>query len=550
MKNKTLLLIFLFAAVLRFLLLDRFPVSLNWDEVSHGYNAYSILTTGKDEWGSFLPYIFRAFGDYKLPVYIYATVLPIAVFGLNAFAVRFISALAGSLSVIGIYLLANHLFPDRVFKLRKTTLTIGHAAAFFLAILPWHFFISRPALEANLGLALVIFGFAFFLRGLIHPKSFIPAGILLGLSLHTYNSDRVFVPLLLAFAIFFYRKRITLSKPAIFALLLFLSSLAIVFYQVKTGEGTARYQKLAILSEDRVFQIGEARQLSSLPPLVARLVHNRPVFFAKTFLVNYLGYFSPAFFTQSKGAQSQFAIPGENLIGVAIFFLFFLGIATALKDRKKLPGVIFVFTWLALAPVAAALTYDPPQALRPNPMIPAIILIAALGFTVVASLKKRALIAIFIALPLVEFSVYLTNYFGLYAKNYSASWQYGHQQVFDYLKQYPDKTIIMTKKQGEPHIFYAFYNKLDPRILQDENRSLRFAQSNWFWTDRIDNVYFVNDWDIPTISVDRLFLESGGSVKTEDAYLVTSPDRVPVNSSIVKEINYLDGTPAFVIAKF
>src|SRR3989338_9770825 len=62
------------------------PSSVYWDEASIGYNAYSIAQTGKDEWGDFLPIHFRAFGEFKLPVYIYATVPFVAVFGLTAFS--------------------------------------------------------------------------------------------------------------------------------------------------------------------------------------------------------------------------------------------------------------------------------------------------------------------------------------------------------------------------------------------------------------------------------------------------------------------------------
>ena len=91
MEGKTypiLFLIVVLAFVLRFVQLDSLPPSLNWDEVSHGYNAYSILKTGKDEWGKFLPIIFRAYGDYKLPLYIYITAFSEFIFGLNEFAVR------------------------------------------------------------------------------------------------------------------------------------------------------------------------------------------------------------------------------------------------------------------------------------------------------------------------------------------------------------------------------------------------------------------------------------------------------------------------------
>ncbi len=109
-KNQFLVLIIVIAALVRFIAIGDNPPSLNWDEVSHGYNAYSILKTGKDEWGKSFPTIFRAYGDYKLPVYIYLTAITESLFGLNAFAVRLPSVLAGIATVIFTYLLVSELF--------------------------------------------------------------------------------------------------------------------------------------------------------------------------------------------------------------------------------------------------------------------------------------------------------------------------------------------------------------------------------------------------------------------------------------------------------
>src|SRR5947209_1614488 len=50
------------------------PAGFQVDEASIGYNAYSILTTGKDEHGVFSPIFFQAFGEYKSPIQIYSTV--------------------------------------------------------------------------------------------------------------------------------------------------------------------------------------------------------------------------------------------------------------------------------------------------------------------------------------------------------------------------------------------------------------------------------------------------------------------------------------------
>lgn len=536
----------LVVAFVRFFLIDKIPPSLNWDEVSHGYNAYSILKTGADEWGMRFPTIFRAFGDYKLPVYIYLTSVSVFLFGLTPFAVRFVSVLAGVCAIPLIYLLANELYPPA----KTAKLSVGHVTALMLALSPWHFFISRPALEANLALTLIIAGTLFLIKGLKNTRYWIASAILLGLSLHTYNTARIFVPLLLIGFYLIFRKKIKPGANTLISLIIIAVSLGFVFYQVISGSGTARYAKLAILSPSAVYTIGQNRQNSHFSPIVARLVHNRPVYFTAVFLKNYVAYFSPTFFNQSKGAQTQFAIPNQNLFTFPTLFLALIGLALALKNRKDLSSK-FIIAWLILSPVAAATTIDPPQALRPNPMIPAVIILAAIALYEI--LKDRKIVAyIFLASIFLAFSSYLSIYFGSYSDSYSQSWQYGYREAIDYINNHKSEysRVIITKKYGEPHIFYAFYSHLDPKKLQPGPDNNRYKLSDWFWTDRLDNIYFVNDWDIPSLYTEEIRLESGGTVSTNQALLITSPDHVPANASKIETVNYLDGTPAFVIAKF
>lgn len=555
-KNKNLLfllLLTLLGGILRFWKLDSFPVSLNWDEVSHGFNAYSILMTGKDEWGRSFPLIFRAFGDYKLPAYIYLSVLPVWLFGLTPLAVRFISALAGTLAIPGIYYLANILFPNFSLNISKTKINLGLLSAFILAILPWHFFISRPALEANLSLTLIIFGFYFLIRYFENTSSPLPAVIFLGLSLHTYNTARVFVPLLVIVSLLIYRPKFRLDLRTGPALLLALLFSGLVIFQVYLGEGTARYEKLKILSPSTVFQIGESRAKSDLPSLVARVAYNRPVFFLTTFGRNYLGYFSPAFYSQRWGAQYQFAVPGQNLLTLPIYLLAFLGFFSYISRIKDDKNFRLLYLWIFLSPIAAALTIDPPQALRPNPMIPAIVILACFGLSRLLFIfpeKKKILIFLLLTLWfIISFGYYLSDYFGTYKTKYSSSWQYGYSRVMGFVKEHGSEYdhIFISKRYGEPHIFYSFFSKLAPEKLQPGPENIRFEKSDWFWTDKIGNVYFVNDWQIPKITVSALPLESGGEISTARSLLVTSPDHIPVNAHVIETVNFLDGSPAFII---
>ena len=154
MKNKTafllLGLIFVIGIFLRFYKLGQIPPSLDWDEASMGYNAYTILKTAKDEYGNKLPISIRSFNDYKASIYVYLSTIPIALFGLNEFSVRFISALFGSLTVLLAYLLIKQLLS--LDKRYKNNIAIPLLTSFFLAISPWHIQFSRVAFEANLSL--------------------------------------------------------------------------------------------------------------------------------------------------------------------------------------------------------------------------------------------------------------------------------------------------------------------------------------------------------------------------------------------------------------
>ncbi|MEK7513906.1 MAG: hypothetical protein AAB580_03370, partial [Patescibacteria group bacterium] len=179
MKTKIfLIIIVLLAAILRFYKLGQVPSGFVNDEAAIGYNAYSLLKTGKDEFNVSWPVIFRSFGEGKLPVYIYLTIPSVAVFGLNEFSVRFPSALFGVLTVLVVS--------------RWSLL-----AALVLATLPWHIHFSRAAFEANLALFFLTFGTWTWLA-----KKFWWSLISFTLAIFTYNAALIFMPLWVVYLFF------------------------------------------------------------------------------------------------------------------------------------------------------------------------------------------------------------------------------------------------------------------------------------------------------------------------------------------------------------
>ncbi len=104
-----LTLIFLFFLFTRIFRLSDIPPSVYWDEASIGYNAYSITVDGKDEWGKTFPLHFRAFGEFKLPVYIYTVALFIKFLGLNEFSIRLPAVISSLITILLVFLISKKL---------------------------------------------------------------------------------------------------------------------------------------------------------------------------------------------------------------------------------------------------------------------------------------------------------------------------------------------------------------------------------------------------------------------------------------------------------
>ena len=127
------------AAILRLWQLGAVPISPDWDEASLGYNAYSILKTGKDEYGNFLPVVLRSFDDYKPALYAYLIIPFITLFDLSVLAVRLPSAL------IGIFTVAlTYFFVVEIIKRKEMALL---SSFFYLQYLPGIFNLVGPHLR-------------------------------------------------------------------------------------------------------------------------------------------------------------------------------------------------------------------------------------------------------------------------------------------------------------------------------------------------------------------------------------------------------------------
>ncbi|MCX6704914.1 MAG: glycosyltransferase family 39 protein [Candidatus Woesebacteria bacterium] len=240
MKNKVI-----FAFVLLLFLISRIykiaeiPASVYWDEASIGYNAYSIATDLKDEWGEKLPLHFRAFGEFKLPVYIYSVAVFVKVFGLNEYAVRLPAVLYSLGTLIVIYLLTKKITGKK---------WVAILASFILCVSPWFFIFSRTGYEVTAGLFFFLLGTYIFLL-IDKSKYLLPvATVSFLLSFYSYNSFRIIIPIWLA-ALFVYRYhdlgKLKKEWILIFAsLLIFILSLIPIYRLYKFDAGGARFAQV------------------------------------------------------------------------------------------------------------------------------------------------------------------------------------------------------------------------------------------------------------------------------------------------------------------
>jgi len=327
-------LIVIVAAVLRLWNLSNVPPSLDWDEASWGYNAYSILETGRDEYGSLLPVVIRSFNDYKPALYAYLDLPFVALLGLNNLAVRLPDAIFGILTVLTTYFLVKEMFGRR---------DLGLLSAFLLAISPWSIQFSRFTHEGIIGLEFNLLMVLFFLKGLKHHKFLSLSALCAGLSLYSYQNEKLFVPLLALVLVGIYVKDL-LQIPKKQLMMAFLVGLIISLPMVIftfTNPGAFMRAKGASFLNNPVgvlnTQFYPARELADRRnhDYVGLVLDNRRIAYAKDVWGNYLSHFNPntLFITGDEVGRHQ--PPGMGHLYLVELPFLLLGLFMLLNGKYK-----------------------------------------------------------------------------------------------------------------------------------------------------------------------------------------------------------------------
>lgn len=547
-----LLLIVIIALVLRFIFLSDNPPSLTWDEAAWGYNGYTLGIDGRDEFGRFMPFDYlESFGDFKPPVYAYLTIIPIKLFGLNEFAVRFPSALFGTLTVLVTYFLVLELFNYYKNKADKMTVRTALTAAFFLAISPWHINLSRAAFEANISSFFIISGIFFFLYAIRRNILFLTFSVVFFvLSFYTFNTARIVTPLLVVVLCFFHIKELFRHKNiVIISMLIGIVLLAPLIPFLLSPQAKLRFKEVNIFSDISIIERTNEQISLNKNAWWSRIVNNRRFAYGVEYLKHYLDNFSPGFLFVTGDGNPKFST--QDLGQLYLWEIPFLITGLLLIIRYRENKWWLLPAWILIGVIPAATARETPHALRIETIIPTTQILTAFGLmhfisgiqNIIRIYRYKRLsfviykmliitIAAVIALSLVY---YLHGYYVFYPKEYSGEWQYGYKEAVKYINenyQIYDR-FYFTEGLGRPYIYVLFFTEYSQYKFREtaviEREALGFVHVKTF-----DKYYFAKD-------IAKLPNETGRKI-----LFINVPSEVPQNAIILKTFNLLNGKPSLV----
>jgi len=468
--------------VLRCWQLARVPPGLNQDEAVYGYDAYSILMTGRDHLGHPFPFAgLETFGDWSLPLLTFLSVPVVALFGLRVEALRGLTAVFGVAGVPLVYFLAARLTGRR---------SAGLAAAWALAVLPWSVHLSRWAIIPSIvptmvAATMLVAVWALQTR---NARGLVLAAILAGLTTASYHAMKVYVPLLvmLAAAVYwreFWRMR---WEPLLYAGLALVALAGPSLYlTLRDPGGGARLAQTSVLN-DSSFSLG----------LMAH---------------QYGSYFSPAFWFTSGDGNPMHLPPGQGLFPLVAAPLLLIGLAVlvwkALRgvDRVARDGARFLLGAIVLYPVPGSLTVPNPHVLRAAHVLPLAVVVAAVGVVALADLASRPsrvrlkltpVVAGLVILALaasasLELGRAYTDYFGPYRDRVAEPFHTGVGEALAYVdrNEADVEAIWLPGRMNSVYIYVLFYRRWSP---EDVHRRLvvRRDPPNWNYVESIGKYRF------------------------------------------------------------
>jgi 4-amino-4-deoxy-L-arabinose transferase-like glycosyltransferase len=560
--NFLMIVILLIASVLRLYKLSVNPPSLFGDELDLGYQSYSILMTGKDYQGNFMPIQFHSIAEWRTPLYTYTAVPTIAIFGITPIGVRLPAAVFGILTVLIIYLFINELLS---YGKNEDSKKYALVAAALMAVSPWSLQFSRAGFEVTQMLFLLLMGLWLFFRALKDSKLLWLSVSFLVLTLWGYPTTKLFVPFLVMIAFVLFRKEILkMPKKSLWTGVVagFVIGTPIILSTL-FGSGSQRISDISVIKDPLMEQVvGKSRELdllSGTPLIVSKALNNKYMYFTGEFVNNYFRSFSTDFLflkgdinlRQSAGTGLLYMIESVALLAGLAFFL--------LEKNRDLKIKLLTGFWLIFGAVPSALTLGGgAHATRMALMLPVLVFLTSYGWVSLykSVLQKYKSIFKFSVLTayIISMVFYLHQYFTFYPFLSEKWWHNGWTDAIHTVKSVDkDYERVIISMNGEPAwIFFAANYEYPPDKWQKEFPIGRDEEISGFGKiSHIDKYYFgTPDGGVQIYGLGKyingktLYL---ANAKEHGDNLILNPEKTPPGLKLIKAIPLLSGEPAFYL---
>jgi 4-amino-4-deoxy-L-arabinose transferase-like glycosyltransferase len=538
---KKILIIFLLLSIglfLRVWQIDKSPNSIGFDEAGLGYNAYSLMMTGKDEHGLSWPVSLKSFGDYKPALYSYLTIPFIKIFGLNNLSLRLVSALSGVFLSLAIYFILGLFIKDEKIKLFGLILALMQ---------PYSLHFSRVALETHLSACFYTWGIYFYLtnRRKFKISFFIFYILFFILSIYSYHGARVAVPL---FIILMQidpinwllgkkenknKKRITWMN--ISSLILILLCYIPIFLDSNSSSVLTRF------NQENFFKA----YYPYSPKEILFFPFSKIYYFLGMLTGRLWAYFSPI----NLGTRvflwvrrSVMYIPSFGMLGWIESITFLVGIVILIKNivKEKYRTLLY---WIVAGLAPAAATWNWYHPLRSLNSIGAIKILSFLGLFYIFK-KNRIIKFLLIFFLIFQFCFIINNeisysYYETHGEFQPGGFEEGANLISEVIDDYDQ--VIIDIPQAQSYIFILYYFKINPIIPQKEGYKrissdkhgiwnfdfgkFKFRKVNWDEDKNLKKTILWTSPRIDTLDVSRI-------VDAEN-YFTQSPIKIYQSSQII-----------------
>jgi 4-amino-4-deoxy-L-arabinose transferase-like glycosyltransferase len=432
------LLLCFFGILLRSVMLEQIPPALNQDEASSGYEAYSLLLTGKDRWGNRWPPYFAAWGAGQNVLYSYLSIPFIYCFGLNTLSVRIVNVIFGILTIPLIYVFTKNLLNKRS----------AYLTTFLLVFSPWHIMMSRWGLESNLLPFFALLGFYTVQEALeleASPKQIVTALVPWGVALYSYGTFFIVLPVLAVSLLkeyknsFLSRKRLWAIACCIFIII----DLPIFLFLIKNS----------IFRTGLIFE----RYLPfSLPKLTSTPLRSIDPQTNLQFIFN--GF-------QDNNVWNT--IPGLPSLFMIFFPFLCLGIIKLYRNRKKNNNINLLLVWLySCTPLFIITSLNVNRA---NYIFIPLLITSVIGIEQLARHLKRgytkiAFIRIIKVWVIFSILLFITNYYFIYLEKAKTSFNYGLSSALHAASNSAgdSEKILVSKEIKLAYVYTLFFDKVSP----------------------------------------------------------------------------------------